>query len=167
MPPIARSRHVDLTGRILEYPVPEPRVVQFIARLAEAAADPHLTPAEVRGLAFGPDNPILARHPTLPGAYPDATTVRDPIYWVCVDLIMRAEARAAGVSTDTASAPFTMTVMEAARKLGRYQHAIQNAIKNRTLHAWVRAGRLYLLPKEVEAYSVPRRGRTPRKKPEL
>ena len=127
---------------------------------------PDASAESVRALVFGPENPILARHPTLPGAYPDASSVREPAYWVCVDLVLRAEARDAGASLEEAGSAFTTTMAEAARKLNRVQSAIMNAVSNRTLHTWVRQGRQYLLPAEVAAYSVPRRGRAPKNKRE-
>jgi len=118
----------------------------------------------VRALVFGPDNPLLARHPTLPGAFPDASTLRQPAYWICIDLLLRAEARHAGVSLDTAGRRFTTTMAEAARQLNRVQSSILNAVENRSLHSWVREGRQYLLPAEVAAYNVRRRGRPPKNK---
>jgi hypothetical protein len=155
--------YTEASGRVLRFPAPPPEVVKFLARLC-ALLDPPSAPAgNVRALAFGPENPILARHPTLPGAYPDATTVREPAYWVCVDVVLRAEARDAGVSLENAGRPFTTTMAEAARKLGRVQSSIVNAVENRTLHAWVHGGRHYLLPTEVAAYNVPRRGRPSKK----
>lgn len=155
--------YIEVSGRLLRFPAPRPEVATFLERLC-ALLDPPGVPAEsVRALAFGPENPVLARHPTLPGAYPDASSVRDPAYWVCVDVVLRAEARAAGVSLEDAGRPFTTTMAEAARKLGRVQSSIVNAVENRTLHAWVHGGRHYLLPAEVAAYNVPRRGRPSKK----
>jgi hypothetical protein len=154
--------HVELCGRAIRYPEPDRQTRAFMKRAATLAADPHTAPEIVRAVIFGPDNPIMARHPTLSGGYPDARTLRNPLYWVCVDLVLRAEMRANGIPLDGAGRPFTMSIPEAARKLGRYEHAIHNAIENRTLHAWVHEGRSYLLPAEVAAYNVPRRGRPPK-----
>jgi hypothetical protein len=160
--PTPRFEYVELSGRRIEVPGVDRGTRVFLARASELAHDDTVSPEHVRAVVFGPENPILARHPTLPGAYPDAATVRNPLYWVCVDLVLRAEARAAKVSVERAAAPFTTSVSEAARKLGRYPHAVLNAIKNRTLHAWLHAGRFYLLPAEIAAYDVPRRGRPPK-----
>jgi len=154
--------HVEISGRSLRFPAPAPPVLSFLQRVRELADASEASAESVRALVFGPENPILARHPTLPGAYPDASSVREPAYWVCVDLVLRAEAREAGASLENAGAPFTTTMAEAARKLNRVQSAVANAVSNRTLHSWVRQGRQYLLPAEVAAYSVPRRGRAPK-----
>jgi len=155
--------YVEISGRTLRFPTPSPEVVSFLERLC-ALLDPPGAPVEsVRAFAFGPENPVLARHPTLPGAYPDASSVRDPAYWVCVDVVLRAEAHAAGVSLENAGRPFATTMAEAGRKLGRVQSSIVHAVENRTLHAWVHDGRHYLLPAEVAAYNVPRRGRLSKK----
>jgi hypothetical protein len=156
--------HTELSGRVLRFPKPAPEVAAFLSRLRAMLDTLDVSPEKVRACAFGPENPILARHPTLPGAYPDAATVRDPAYWVCVDVVLRAEARAAGVSPEKAGTPFTTTISEAATKLGRVQSSIQNAIENRTLHEWVHGTRHYLLPAEVAAYNIPRRGRPPKSK---
>jgi hypothetical protein len=126
--------------------------------------DPNTAAENMRALVFGSENPLLARHPTLPGAYPDADTVKHPLYWVCVDLLQRVELRAAGVALERAAAPFTTSVAEAAERLGRHRYAIHNAVNKRTLHGWMHDGRLYLLPAEVAAYDVPRRGPRPRSK---
>ena len=154
----------EISGRVLRFARPRPEVVSFLRRVVEIVQSADASASSVRSLVFGPENPILARHPTLPGAYPDASSVRDPAYWVCVDLVLRAEAREAGVSLEKAGSPFTTTVAEAARKLNRVQSAVLNAVENRTLHSWVHQGRRYLLPAEVAAYSVPRRGRPPKNK---
>jgi len=155
--------YTEITGRVLRFPAPRLEVAAFLARLCALLDGPQPSAESVRALAFGPENPILARHPTLPGAYPDAASVREPAYWVCVDVVLRAEAREAGVSLEDAGRPFTTTMAEAARKLGRVQSSIANAVENRTLHAWVHEGRHYLLPAEVAAYNVPRRGRPSKK----
>ena len=155
--------YTEITGRVLRFPAPRPEVTTFLATLCALLDAPQASAEGVRALAFGPQNPILARHPTLPGAYPDAASVRESAYWVCVDVVLRAEAREAGVSLEDAGRPFTTTMAEAARKLGRVQSSIANAVENRTLHAWVHEGRHYLLPAEVAAYNVPRRGRPSKK----
>jgi len=155
--------HTEISGRVLRFPTPRPEVATFLERLCALLDAPHASAESVRAFAFGPENPILARHPTLPGAYPDASSVREPAYWVCVDVVLRAEAREDGVSLEDAGRPFTTTMAEAARKLGRVQSSIVNAVENRTLHAWVHEGRHYLLPAEVAAYNVPRRGRPAKK----
>jgi hypothetical protein len=157
------ARYVEISGRTIRFPMPAPEVATFLEQLCALLGTPGASAERVRAIAFGPENPILARHPTLPGAYPDASSVREPAYWVCVDLVLRAEAREAGVSVENAGRPFTTTMSEAARKLGRVQSSIVNAVENRTLHAWVHGGRHYLLPAEVAAYKVPRRGRPSKK----
>jgi len=162
-PNSALIEHSEISGRVLRFPAPRLEVVKFLERLCALLDAPHSSAEAVRALAFGPENPILARHPTLPGAYPDASSVREPAYWVCVDIVLRAEAREAGVAVEDAGRPFTTTMAEAARKLGRVQSSIANAVENRTLHAWVHEGRHYLLPAEVAAYNVPRRGRPSKK----
>jgi hypothetical protein len=165
--PSADLEHTEISGRVLRFSLPpSPEVLSFLRRVRAMVDMPNGSAASVRALVFGPENPLLARHPTLPGAYPDASTVRQPAYWVCVDLVLRAEAREAGVSLEEAGRPFTTTMAEAARKLNRVQSAIVNAVENRTLHTWVHGGRRYLLPAEVAAYSVPRRGRLPKNKRE-
>ena len=156
--------HVEISGRTLRLPSPRREVLIFIRRVREMLEASDVSAERVRATVFGPENPILARHPTLPGAYPDSSSVREPAYWVCVDLVLRAEAREAGTSLEEAGRPFTTTMAQAARELNRVQSAIVNAVSNRTLHSWVRQGRQYLLPAEVAAYSVPRRGRAPKNK---
>jgi len=155
--------YTEISGRVLRFPAPRAEITTFLDRLCGLLEAPEASAGAVRALAFGPENPILARHPTLPGAYPDASTVREPVYWVCVDIVLRAEAREAGVSLESAGRAFTTTMAEAARRLGRVQSSILNAVENRTLHAWVHEGRHYLLPAEVAAYNVPRRGRRSKK----
>ena len=154
--------HVEVSGRRIVVEHIDRRTRTFFERAEALAGQEATKPEAVRAFVFGPENPILATHPTLPGAYPDAATIKNPLYWVCVDIVLRAEARAARISLARASAPFTTTIAEAARKLNRHPGAILNAINNRTLHAWVQDGRIHLLPAEVAAYDVPRRGRPPR-----
>jgi hypothetical protein len=156
--------HTEISGRVLRFPAPRREVAKFLRRVCALVGASEVSPESVRALVFGPENPILARHPTLPGAYPNASTVRDPAYWVCVDVVLRAEAREAGVSLEKAGRPFTTTTVEAARKLGRFQSSVLHAIENRTLHVWVHQGRQYLMPTEVAAYNVPRRGRPSKSK---
>jgi len=157
------SEHVEITGLRIRFPEPERATRQFLRKLEALAADANASAADVRALAFGPENPVLAKHPTLGGAYVDADSIRNPIYWVCVDLVMRAEARTARITPELASAPFTTTVTEAASRLGVYQHAIQHAIAGHSLHAWMLDGRCYLLPDEVARYGVRKRNRAKKK----
>ena len=154
--------HTELSGRVIRCDVPDTQTSGFLERAQRLAAVPTTTANEMRAFVFSPDNPIMARHPTLPGAYPDERTVKNPFYWVCVDLIQRVELRASGGSLERAGAPFTTSVSEAAARLSRRRQAIHHAVSNRTLHAWMHDGRLYLLPAEVAAYEVPKRGRAPK-----
>jgi len=162
----ATVQYTEISGRVLRLPRPSREVVMFLARVWQFVQTQTGSVESARALVFGPQNPLMARHPTLPGAYPDASTVRDPAYWICVDLVLRAEARAAGASLEAAGSPFTTTMAEAARKLNRLQSSILNAVEKRALHAWVHEGRQYLLPAEVAAYKIPRRGRSPKNKRE-
>ncbi|HKO52268.1 MAG TPA: hypothetical protein VJV79_31385 [Polyangiaceae bacterium] len=159
----AVSEYVEITGLRIRFPEPERATRQFLRRLEALAADANASAADVRALAFGPENPVLAKHPTLGGAYVDASSIRNPVYWVCVDLVMRAEAREAGITPALASAPFTTTVTEAASRLGVYQHAVQHAVAGHWLHAWMLDGRCYLLPDEVARYGVRKRNRVKKK----
>jgi excisionase family DNA binding protein len=159
----AISEHVEINGLRLRFPEPERAARQFLRKLEALATDAKASAADVRALAFGPENPVLAKHPTLGGAYVDADCIRNPVYWVCVDLVMRAEARAAGITPALASAPFTTTVTEAAKRLGVYQHAVQHAVAGHSLHAWMLDGRCYLLPDEVARYGVRKRNRSKKK----
>jgi hypothetical protein len=157
------SEHVEITGMRIRFPEPDRATRQFLRRLETLSSDANASAADVRALAFGPENPVLAKHPTLGGAYVDADSIRNPVYWVCVDWVMRTEARAARISPALASAPFTTSVTEAATQLGVYQHAVQHAVASHSLHAWMLEGRCYLLPDEVARYGVRKRNRAKKK----
>src|SRR5205807_224631 len=72
-PGSAILEYAEISGRVLRFSSPPPEVLGFLQRVREVV-EGGASAENVRALVFGPENPVLARHPTLPGAYPDASS---------------------------------------------------------------------------------------------
>ena len=68
--------HVEVSGRRIVVEHIDRRTRTFLERAEALTGQDATKPEAVRAFVFGPENPILATHPTLPGAYPDAATIK-------------------------------------------------------------------------------------------
>jgi excisionase family DNA binding protein len=138
--------HIALSGHEIRYDDPTPEVESFIKRAQALVDDPARTEAEVIALVYSRENPILDRT-----IFPERGAVTrevldDPVYAVLQDLIFRKEVQRRGLDVAKIAARFTLTVDEAAERLGLHPTSITKAIHARRVGSWVKGGRFYLDP---------------------
>jgi len=150
--------HTTLTGHRVELEDPKPDVVAFLERLEGMVADPKATEDDLIAVAYGRDNPILD-HSIFParGAV-TAAVLADPAYRVMTDLLFRKRVAQDRVDVETLAAEYTLTVGEAAARLGVHENAVRQAIAAQRLPSWMKGGRHYLHPRSVDAFQLAPRG---------
>jgi hypothetical protein len=153
-----------LSGHTLTYPDPPPDVAAFLERVRLATANPAVSPNQLIELIYGLENPLLDKT-MLPGRAMVTQTVFDnPIYHIMRELLFRKELAAAHQTVEQVAAPYTISVKDAAKKLGITESSVRAAITARKLEAWMRNGQWYLRPESIASYKVSNRGRKKRKK---
>jgi excisionase family DNA binding protein len=152
------------SGETLEYLPPPPDVAAFLERVRSAANDPAVSPNQMIELIYGLENPLLDKT-MLPGRAMVTRAVLDnPVYHIMIDMLFRKRLAAANQTLDQVAATHTISVREAARRLGITESSVRAAITARKLAAWMRNGQWYLRPESVASYKVSNRGRKKRKK---
>jgi len=156
------EQHLCVNGEVIEYPTPSTEVGAFLSRARMACEDPKVTPNELIALIYGRSNPLL-NHSLLPGhSMVTKAVFENPVYHVLADLLGRKEIQAGLVDLKKVRSRFTMTVTEAAEKLGVNTSAIRKAIGSRRLDCWKEGGQYFLDPRHVDNFRVDRRGPSPR-----
>lgn len=145
-------KYTTTLGETIEYPKPRPDVSAFLTRAKEAAEDPAVSEAELITLIYGPDNPILEQ-----GRFPGRGAVTkevlaNPIYHVLQDLLQHKRITLGHVSAEQLLSSFSLTVSEAAKKLGISQAAIRKAIAANHLSATKRPNGYLIDPRSVDSY---------------
>src|SRR5690625_3742033 len=149
--------HKLLSGEIVRYS-PPPEVDRYIDRLKVAANDPTVTVGELVDMVYSEENPILVRD-IIPGRGVVTRQVfEDPAFHVMQDLIEQKRIQAGHLDREAAESMHTMTVQEAAERLGISESAVRQAIYAKRLAARKVGGSWRLYPGGVEAYRVSNRG---------
>jgi hypothetical protein len=145
-----------LSGEKVAY-LPPPAVADFIARVHAAVADPGVGVSEVVELIYGPGNPILDRT-MIPGRPVVTKAVFDsPEYKVLADLLQVKRVQVVGmVMPDSA---YTVSVPDAADRLGITPSAVRAAIAGKKLDARQVNGEWLIRDESVGGYRVSNRGR--------
>lgn len=144
--------HEAVNGLRIEYPEPEPKVARFLALVERAAADPKVSHGQLIGLVYGRDNPLLTPSP-LGTLTVTQEVLAHSIYPVLSDLINRKQMAEMRVAPEKLSVGYTLTVNEAAERLGITPSAVRQAIAKRRLACWVKDGTYYLHPKWTDQYA--------------
>ncbi|MCI0703412.1 MAG: helix-turn-helix domain-containing protein [Planctomycetia bacterium] len=153
----------SLSGLSFTYPDPPPDVAVFLERVRLAAADPAVSPNQLIELIYGLENPLL-EETMLPGRAMVTQAVFDnPIYRIMTDLLDRKELAAANQTVEQVAAPYTISVKQAAKKLGITESSVRAAITARKLSAWMRNGQWFLRPESIASYKLSNGGRKKRK----
>lgn len=103
-------------------------------------------------LAYSHENPFLdtTTHPSL--GVVTKETLENPAYRAMTDILFRQKMVEAGVTLQELAAQHTVTVAEAAIKLGVHESAVRQAIAAQRLASWVKNGKHFLKPSAVEAF---------------
>lgn len=156
------QKYITLSGTDIEYPDPSPELKAFIEQAEALVKDKRSTASDLVALIYGPDNPIMGTHPLFPGkGYVTREVFDNPVYAVLSDLLVRKQVADAGVDPQSLGKKYTLTVTEAAERLGISEVSIRKAVQERRLPAWRRPGErgLWLAPKDLLALDFGSRGK--------
>lgn len=150
-----------LSGEVLEYENPPSEVSDYLSKVKMAAHDPDISTGELIDLIYSADNPLLETG-IIPGR---GVVTRDvqhhPVYQIMLDLLQQKRITEGELDRKAAESAHTMTVSEAAEKLGVSTSAVRQAIYNDRLAARKVDGQWRIYPDAVEAYQVSNRGPSP------
>jgi hypothetical protein len=154
-------QHTTVSGHVIDYPEPEPKVAAILKRLARMADDPKATEDQMVALAYSSENPLLG-----PDLFPSRgavtkETLLKPAWHVMQDYLARKYIAENGISLDKLAEEYTMTMSEAARHLGIQPSAVRLAVQTSRLPAWVKDGTYYISPKALDSYEVTKTGPAP------
>lgn len=159
------ERYTTTSGEVIEYPKPNADVAAFLARVIAATNDPRVTEAELTELVYGRENPILD-HGIFPGRGAVTPQVfANPLYRVFTDLITQKSILEGTFVPARDRASYTLTVAEAAERIGVTPDAVRKAIRAKRLPASHRQGTYLIDPRDADTYrdlvlprGVPRKG---------
>lgn len=149
--------HTTLSGIEIEYDEPSAEVERLLARAFEIVGSDKATSNDLVTLIYGPDNPIMKAHPLFPDkGYVTREVLDNPVYHVLADLLVAKQVAEAGVDPESLGKRFTITVAQAAEKLGISEAAVRKAVQDRRLPAWKRKGErgYYLDPQTLFTLKV-------------
>lgn len=153
--------HTTVSGHAIEFETPPPPVAALLARLGNMLADPAATEAQMLVLVYSPDNPIMDRS-VMPGRGAVTPAVlADPVYQVMSDLLFRKRVVEHNVDLEALAAAHSLTVPEAAERLGINDSAVRKAIAARRLGTWLKDGRHYIDPRALASFHLQPRGPQP------
>jgi hypothetical protein len=145
-------RWTTLSGRELSFNEPTGDLAAYWDRLQRDAADPTVSHDALLALLYHADNPLLDRT-LMPGRGSVTRAVIDnPLYQAMTDLLGRKQVQLGQLDLETAGAPYTVTLAEAAEELGLSSTAARQAIDSYRLAGWKKGGVWFIHPASVEAY---------------
>lgn len=151
--------HNTINGRAIEYEPTRPEAA-FIRRVEAAVSDATVSGVELRAMIYGAENPLLEEKAGYSFVTPAAFS--NPVFRVLLDLLDRKRVATGSLDLEKASARYTLTVAEAAERLGIRDSAVRTAVLDGRLPSWTKDGQIWLAPASVASYEVSRRGRPPR-----
>jgi|SRR5262245_1936193 len=152
------ASYTALSGETIRFPDPDPVTADFLARARVAASDLTVSINDMIELVYGPDNPLLDKT-ILPGRPMVTKAVFvNPVYHVLADLIGVKRVQLGLLDMAAARAAYTLSVPEAAKRLGITPAAVRAAITGKRLGAIYENGQWWLRPESVASYKVSNRG---------
>jgi excisionase family DNA binding protein len=154
---MATSRiHEAITGHSIEYPEPSGKLLalaKLILKLEGLLTDAKKTEEDLVALIYSGANPLLEPSPV--GGSPLVTkeTLARPEYRVLLDLLERKRIAVRKIDVTKIAAGYTLTVAQAAERLGIHESAVRQAIAAGRLASWIRDGRTMLHPKWVDLFA--------------
>ena len=151
-----------LAGLTVAYS-PNPAVAAFVSQLAGMAVDPAVTEDQLVAAVYGTANPLMDTAAVPGRGAVTAAVLADPAYRVMTDLLFRKHVAQHGVDVGRLAARYTLTVAEAAARLGVTTSAVRQAIDAGRLGAWVRDGQIHVDPDGLAALKLSPRGPKPQR----
>jgi len=142
-----------INGLQIEYAEPDPKLARFLAKVERAIEDQSVNYVQMLALAFSEENPLMQPSP-LGGAMATKETVSHPVYRVLNDMLERKHLTARGADVSRLAAGYTLTVTQAAEKIGAHESTIRKAIREGRLACWVKNGQHYLHPKWLAQFQL-------------
>lgn len=147
-------RWTTLSGRELSFPDPTGDLAAYWERLKLAAEDPTVSHDALLGLLYNEGNPLLDRT-LMPGrGSVTRATLDNPLYHAMTDLLGRKQTQLGALDLETAGAPYTVRLDEAAESLGLSITAARQAIDSHRLAGWKKGGIWFIHPASVESYKL-------------
>lgn len=144
-------------GEVIEYPTPPPEVAAFLRRVEEAAEDPQVSESELITLIYGIENPLLEQGRFVGRGAVTKATLANPVYHVLLDLLQHKSIALGRVTSEALLSTFSMTVADAAEKLGMTPDGVLRAVRAQRIAGHKTTGGYYLLdPRSVESYRIAR-----------
>lgn len=84
------------------------------------------------------------------------------MFRVLLDLLDQKRVRMGSLDLEKAAARYTLSVAEAAERLGIRDSAVRTAVLEGWIPSWLKDGQIRLAPASVDTYEVSRRGPPPR-----
>lgn len=146
------ERYTAIDGDIIEYPAPSPEVAEFLRRAIAATNDPTVSEAALTEFLYGRDNPILDQTVFTGRGAVTSAVFADPIYRVITDLVAQKQ-RLEGTFVEARDfAGYTLTVTEAAARIGISEDGARKAIRARRLPAIKRGASYWVDPRDADVY---------------
>lgn len=158
--------HLTLSNKEIEYEL-TPELAAFVDRVRTLAAAKRTTDADLVGLIYSKENPILD-HSLFPERGAVTREVLDnPVYHVLCDLLARKRLELEGVDVEVLASRYTVTVSEAAEMLGIHPSAVRQAIDARRLASWKKDGKHFLNPDHFASFRLGNGGPKKRAEPTI
>lgn len=152
------KQHQLLSGETITVELRTADEAQFFARLQFEADNETTTEAALVDVMYGPDNPILT-HGVLEGrGLVTREVFARPLYHAMLDLLDRKRLQVGGMDADAVEGRASLTVREAAERLGISDNAVRQALAARRLSGTKIGGQWRLDASAVESYKPSRRG---------
>jgi hypothetical protein len=148
-----------LSGETIEYEIKDPLVRDYLGQIQSAANDPQVSMNEMIALVYNVANPVLDKN-LVPGrAMVTPEIFANPVYRVMADLVWQKQFQQPGFDIEKANAQFTLTVPQAAKRLGITPASVRAAITAKKISAILRNGQWWIHPNSIASYKVSNRGR--------
>jgi excisionase family DNA binding protein len=141
--------HVAVNGIEIQYD-PDPNTERFLAEVAKRVENPKLKENDIIAFAYGPENPILFQEPNGGRSLVTRNVLDSPAYHVLGDLLFRKRIAQFGKTPEDFAESHTLTVNEAADRLGLTPDAVRKKIREHKLSAWKKGDEYFLDPKLLE-----------------
>ena len=160
---MATQTYLMINNRVLEFDAPDASTQAFVARLHAMVLDPKTTEHAMSDLIYSDENPLLGPPPLpMPGrGWVTGDTLKNPVWHMMQDLISRKQIVLGKLDLSEVRKSYTVSVSDAAAKLGIAASAVRKAIMEWKLSAWRDGDQWWIDPRSVASYQVARRGPAP------
>lgn len=154
-----KRSYTTLAGTEVKFDEPTSEVAAFIERAQALLADKRATEDDMIVLVYGPENPILEKHPLFPDrGWVTREVFDNPVYAVFADLVARKHAQRERVDVSKLGDKYTITIAQACLRREVTDTTIRKAISAGKLSTFRKNGNYFLNADEVDALEFGLRG---------